>query len=95
MRVIVAEPALADLARLHAFLKMNNPAAAERSASVLAAAVQSLETFPERGRPSGLASARELVVPFGRSNYLLRYVYRQDADEVIVLRIWHGREDRD
>jgi hypothetical protein len=34
-------------------------------------------------------------VPFGQSNYVLRYAYREQADEVVALRIWHGREARE
>jgi hypothetical protein len=35
------------------------------------------------------------VVPFGRSAYLVRYVHVAEASEVIILRIWHGREKRE
>ena len=51
--------------------------------------------FPDRGRPTGTADVRELIVPFGSSAYVLRYAHAARADEVIVLRIWHGREQRD
>jgi hypothetical protein len=50
--------------------------------------------FPERGRPSGTAGVRELIVPFGQSNYVLRYAYRRDSDDVAIVRIWHGRDAR-
>jgi plasmid stabilization system protein ParE len=53
-----------------------------------------LTRFPERGRPSGTPNMRELIVPFGRSNDLIRYVYRAETDEVVIIRIWHGREAR-
>ena len=36
---------------------------------------------------------RELVIPFGARADLLRY--RLDAeDDVVVIRVWHGRERR-
>jgi plasmid stabilization system protein ParE len=95
MKLIVAPAAAADLARLHAFLEGKNPAAADRATGVLVAAMQSLDTFPERGRPCGPPNLRELIVPFGSSGYVLRYAYRQQVDEVVVLRIWHGREARE
>ena len=38
---------------------------------------------------------RELIVPFGRSGYVLRYAYSAAADEAVILRIWHGREARE
>jgi hypothetical protein len=36
-----------------------------------------------------------LIVPFGNSAYVLRYAHLPDADEIIVLRVWHGREWRE
>jgi plasmid stabilization system protein ParE len=95
MKLIVSQAAAADLARLHDFLVDKSPQAAARAAAALLAAVQSLETFPERGRPSGAGTLRELIVPFGQSNYVVRYAYRAEADEIVVIRLWHGREARE
>lgn len=95
MKLVVAQAAVADLARLHAFLAKKNPAAAEKAVATLAAAIQSLDLFPERGRPSAPPNVRELIVPFGRSNYVLRYAYSAPTDEVIIIRIWHSRESRE
>jgi toxin ParE1/3/4 len=95
MKLIVSQAAAADLARLHAFLAGMNPVAADRAIAVLIAAMQSLDRFPERGRPSGMPNVRELIVPFGGSGYVLRYAYSAPEDEIVVLRIWHGREARD
>lgn len=95
MRVIVSQAAQADLVRLRAFLKETNEAAADRAAATLVSAVQSLETMPARGRPLGKSNIRELVAPFGRYFYILRYSHSIPRDEVVVLRIWHSREARD
>jgi plasmid stabilization system protein ParE len=94
MKLIVSEAAAADLARLHAFLADRSPAAADRAIAALVTAIQSLDVFPERGRPSGTPNVRELIVPFGRSGYVLRYTYSAARDEVVIIRIWHGREAR-
>jgi plasmid stabilization system protein ParE len=95
MRLIVSPSAMADLVRLNAFLADKNPTAANRVAATLIEAVQSLDIFPERGRPSGAPNVRELIVPFGRAGYVLRYAYWRQTDEVVVLRIWHSREARE
>ncbi len=95
MKIVVSEAAAADLARLHAFLAGKNAAAAARAVTALIAAVQSLDTFPERGRPAGTPNVRELIVPFGRSAYVLRYAHSLSDDEIVVFRIWHSREARD
>lgn len=92
MKLAVSQAASADLARLHAFLAEKNPAAARRVTTVLIAAIQSIEAFPKRGRPTDTPNVRELVVPFGRSGYALRYAYSPERDEAVVLRIAHGRE---
>ena len=94
MKLIVSREAAADFERLHDFLREQNPVAADRAVAMLAGAVDSLVTMPDRGRPSGIPAVRELVVPFGRSAYVIRYVHLAHEDEVIVLRLWHGREQR-
>ena len=45
-------------------------------------------------RGSGVPAARELVVPFGRSAYVMRDAHLPDTEEIAILRIWHGREAR-
>jgi len=95
MKLIVSQAAAADVERLHDFLADKNPAAARQAVAALVAAVESLQSFPERGRPSGVRNIRELIVPFDRSGYVLRYAYSAAADEAVILRVWHGREARE
>lgn len=95
MKLIVSPEAAADLNRLRSFLADKNPDAAQRAATSLIQAIQSLDMFPDRGRPTGVEGVRELITPLGSSAYVLRYAHLPDTDEVIVLRIWHGREQRE
>ncbi len=95
MTLVVSRAAAADLDRLHAFLADKNPVAARQAVAALIAAVESLDAFPERGRPAGVRNIRELIVPFGQSGYVLRYAHSAAAGDVIALRIWHGREARE
>ncbi len=92
MKLIVSEAAIAELKRLHVFLAENSPAAADRAIAALVGAIQSLDLFPERGRPSTIPDLRELIVLFGRFGYVLRYAYSASTEEVVIIRIWHGRE---
>ncbi len=94
MRLIVSQAAAADLERLHTFLEDKSASASQQIADVLDAAIQSLEIFPARGRPSGIPGVRELVVPFGASAYVLRYAHLTQRDTIVILRVWHGREAR-
>ena len=36
--------------------------------------------------------SRELYLPFGSGGYVLRYVVARE--EIVVIRVWHAREDR-
>jgi plasmid stabilization system protein ParE len=92
VKLIVSQAAQADLLRLHAFLTHKNPDAAQRAVSAIVRAIDSLDLFPDRGKPSAVASARELIVPFGQSAYVVRYVHDAEREELVVLRVWHSRE---
>jgi plasmid stabilization system protein ParE len=94
VRLVLSPEAGADFERLHSFLIDKDPRAAPRASAALADAIDSLLAFPERGRVAPLPGHRELVVPFGRSAYVVRYRYRADKQTVLIVRIWHGREDR-
>ena len=94
MKLTVSHSAVADLDRLHEFLVEKDGSAAQRAAGTIDDAVRSLTDFPQRGRPSGIVGVRELIVPFGQSAYVVRYAYLASRDEIVILRIWHGREQR-
>ena len=95
MKLTVSRAATADLARLRDFLANRNPGAAQRVVATIAQAIDSLATYPDRGRPSGVEGLRELIVPFGRSAYIVRFEHDRQREEIAILRIWHGREARD
>lgn len=94
MKIVVAPEALADFERLREFLVEKDPRAAARAVETLTQAIDSLARFPERGRLAALPKHRELVVPFGRSAYIVRYAFRPEESAVLVTRLWHGREQR-
>ena len=95
MKLLVSQAAQADLLRLHGFLSDVNPDAARRAIAAVVSAVESLDLFPDRGRPSPIPGARELIVPFGASTYIIRYVHDAAREELVVLRVWHSRESRE
>lgn len=85
--------ALADVARLRAFLEDKNPSAAARAAQTLRDGAKLLRGFPELGRPmNDDTGRRELFLAFGSGAYVLRYML--DGDAVVILRVWHSRENR-
>jgi plasmid stabilization system protein ParE len=92
VKVVVSAGARADLERLVAFLVVLNPTASRNARESIADAMRSLQEFPDRGKPAG--NGRDLFKRFGRAAYVIRYRVDHDTDEVIVLRIWHSREQR-
>lgn len=87
--------ALADVERLHAFLKGKNPQAAARAAQAILEAAHSLKTIPHSGRPmADDTGRRELFIPFAGGVYVLRYMLESE-DVVVIIRVWHSREDRE
>ena len=87
--------ALEDMERLYQFLHKKSPSAAMRAAQTIIEGARLLESTPEAGRPmSDDTGRRELFVRFGTGAYVLRY--KMDAaDTVVIIRVWHSRENRD
>jgi plasmid stabilization system protein ParE len=53
-----------------------------------------LQEFPELGRRTADADIRQIVVRFGASGYIVRYTVIAATKDILVTRIWHGREAR-
>ena len=82
-----------DIERLFLFLRDKNPQAAKNAIKAIRIGAKQLTSFPEAGRPmEDETERRELTVAFGDSAYVLRY--RLDGEIVVIIRVWHGREDR-
>ena len=93
-RIIWLPRAKADIQRLFDFLVDLNPEAAERVVRLIQTGAARLRETPEIGRPmQDETGRRELLLPFGVSAYVLRY--RLSGDDVVIIRVWHGREDRE
>lgn len=77
---------------LYAFVNLSakkNPQAAQKASRQLKKNVQSLVDQPNMGTPvEELEDFRELIA----RDYIVRY--RVLSDEIVILNIWHGKEDR-
>lgn len=88
-----ATAALDDFQRLHAFLDKVDPNAAIRAVETLYASISDLKNHPALGRPYDVPrNVREIVVKYKKTAYIIRY--QTSDDVVLILRIWHAREDR-
>ncbi|WP_209715292.1 MULTISPECIES: type II toxin-antitoxin system RelE/ParE family toxin [Asticcacaulis] len=91
MQLLWSAPARRDLQRLYSFLREVNPRAAKNVLKQLDAAANRLRSFPQiapRLEVYADRDVRALMV----GDYELRYEVKRDA--LIVVRVWHTREER-
>jgi plasmid stabilization system protein ParE len=84
--------AVLDVERLRAFLDQNYPDVAQRALARIWTAIGRLQEFPALGVPTKDANVRQIMIRFGASGYIVRYV--ADENDIVITRIWHGREAR-
>lgn len=93
--IVWSDAAASDLKCLHAFLLEKSVDAAVNSSESIAAATQKLKTFPRLGERMLESSASEIRRIYA-AQYEIRYRITQSGStlKVVVLRIWHTREQR-
>jgi plasmid stabilization system protein ParE len=95
VKLAFAREARNDLVRLRAFIAAHDPAAAERAARRLIRGIERLMRFPRLGRRVTVTpgeAAPDEIRDWLVGDYVVRYLIA--GDRVIVLRVWHGREQR-
>ena len=88
MQIVWTELAVRDLAAARAYIARDNSPAADRQIERVLTAVDSLQRFPEIGRPGRRPGMRELVID--QTPYIAAYRLRGDAIE--ILRVMHSRQ---
>ena len=89
MKLSFTAKALEDLERLHAFVAEKNPAAADRIRCQLLDSIRTLLEQPLGGKSVKSLPVRQWVSGDDVIRYLL-----EDEQSLIIVRIWHGRENR-
>jgi plasmid stabilization system protein ParE len=92
--ILLSPDAVEDVERLRAFLDQNNPGVARRALAVIWTAIDRLQEFPDMGMRTEDADIRQIVVRFGASGYIVRYAAVPGDGDILITRIWHGREAR-
>lgn len=90
MKLSFSETAVEDLIRLREFIAQYSPARARKVARQLVNAMKKLASHPRIGKwiPDLPGDIREMA--FGE--YIVRYAVT--ANQITILRIWHGLEHR-
>ena len=84
-----------DTERISAFLNGIAPNLADKAILAIFEGIDVLRTFPEISQfcpDEPYKHMRELVIPFGKSAYLVLYEYERSLDEVIIAAIRHSKE---
>ena len=92
--ILLSPDAVEDVERLRAFLDQSSPDAARRALASIWTAIERLQEFPGLGMPTGDGDIRQIVVRFGGSGYIVRYAPLPADGNILITRIWHGREGR-
>jgi plasmid stabilization system protein ParE len=91
--IIWTETATNDLNRHYDFIALSNADAGASAVQAIVSSGGSLQQNPRRGAiVDEMAGLRKLVVSFGKYGFIIHYVILED--DVIILRIYHGRENR-
>ena len=86
MKLSCTNPALRDMADIHAFIADQNPGAALKVVRLLRAQAEGLTAHPQMGRLGRIDGTRELVV----SGSAFIIAYRATEATVDILAIRHG-----
>ena len=92
--ILLSPDAASDVERVRSFLDQRNPNAAKRALAVIWRALDKVQVFPKLGAPTVDPDIRQIVVHFGSSGYIVRYTALPQTGDILVTRIWHGREAR-
>jgi len=92
MRISYSPDAIEDLHRLREFIAIKNPHAAGKTAASILKGIAQLHAFPLLGVGVPHAPDPEKIRDLIIGNYITRYLV--DGEEIIILRIWHHKEDR-
>jgi plasmid stabilization system protein ParE len=92
--ILLSPDAIEDVERVRAFLDQANPDAARRAMELIWTTIEQLLHFPSLGIQTEDPDIRQIVVRFGTSGYIIRYAILPETSDVLITRIWHGREAR-
>jgi len=91
--VIWTRPALTALERHRQFLAETDPNLAVKAIQKIVEVGESLQTYPQRGAlVEQTPGMRKLIVTFGKVGFVLHYAILND--EVLILQIYDGRQQR-
>jgi toxin ParE1/3/4 len=89
-----ALPEVKTIARVKTHCSQTTNPGAARRALLIWTAIERLQEFPALGMQTEDADVRQIVIRFGTSGYIVRYTIISETADILVTRVWHGREAR-
>ena len=93
MRIVLDPEAVDDLRGIYQWIARDNLAAARAVIERLLDSIEHLGSFPKMGRMGRDEGTREWPVP--RLPYIVVYEVHSERDELAVLAIFHGAQERE
>ncbi len=91
MKIDYCKEAIADLERLREFIAVHDPAAASRYAQRLIEGITRLQDQPLLGHAVPAAPDPDTIRDLITGDYVVRYALL--SEQILILRIWHHREN--
>jgi toxin ParE1/3/4 len=93
VRVRYEPNALVDIQNIHRYIEKRNPVAAERVVDRIRTAARRIGESPRIGHIGLVPNALEWVVK--GLPYIIVYEINEPRNEVVILAVFHGRQDRE
>ncbi|MGY8710437.1 type II toxin-antitoxin system RelE/ParE family toxin [Bradyrhizobium sp. 18BD] len=88
--ILLSPAALDDMERLRSFLDAVSPDTTTRALRLIWKAIDRLSEIPSLGKPAEEDGIRQIVIRFGSSGYVIV----AETGDILITRLWHGREER-
>jgi addiction module RelE/StbE family toxin len=92
MKLVFDTKALSDLEAIYAWISSDSPSIAGEVVERVFSSIERLSLFPQMGRAGAVSGTREWVMP--RLPYIVVYEVHDVTDELVVIAVFHGAQDR-
>jgi plasmid stabilization system protein ParE len=93
MKLRFTPHAVESIAAIAHYIRLHNPAAAQRVRATIYASLQDIILFPNVGRPQRTKGVRKFVTP--RYSYIVYYTVDDAANEIVILSVKHPAQERE
>jgi toxin ParE1/3/4 len=93
MKLVFDTRAISDIEDIYRWISSDSPSVAKAVVDRVFHSIERLSSFPQMGRAGSEPGTREWVVP--RLPYIVVYELNDLADELVIIAVFHGAQDRE